>query len=51
MRAREKSVAWAQMDEKAKSGEEKRVDEARPLDGCVSLIRRLFEEARAERWG
>jgi len=24
MRAREKSVAWAQMDEKAKSGEEKR---------------------------
>ncbi len=39
------------MDEKAKSGENERVNESQPLEGCVSLIRRLFEEAGAERWG
>lgn len=39
------------MDEKAKRGESERVNEAQPLEGCASFIHRLFEEARAERWG
>jgi RNA polymerase sigma factor (sigma-70 family) len=38
------------MDEKAKR-EEERVEEAQPLAGCAELVRRLHEEARAERWG
>jgi RNA polymerase sigma-70 factor, ECF subfamily len=39
------------MDEKAKRGEEKQVEQARPLEGCAELARRLYEAGRAGRWG
>jgi RNA polymerase sigma factor (sigma-70 family) len=39
------------MDEKAKRGEGERVEAAQPLKGCNELARRLYEEARAGRWG
>src|SRR5215470_2168534 len=39
------------MDEKTKRGEKEQVNEARPLQACRELVRRLHEKAGAERWG